>query len=221
MTTAIHSLTTDDSGTTHGLSWNGRHQVSKPHLLMLVTEDFYFRSHRLELARAARDAGMKVSIVTLTQDNGKWINDEGFKYFPIPFVKGTSRRHPLQELAAIVKLAHLYRRERPDIVHHVALMPILYGSWAARLASVPAVVNAFAGLGSTCIADGWRWKIVRGALKASLGNSRVVVQNKEDCEQLIREGIITRDQAVIIRGVGVDLSAFSPVAEVNGIPVII
>jgi glycosyltransferase involved in cell wall biosynthesis len=189
--------------------------------MMLVTEDFYFRSHRLELARAARDAGMKVSIITLAQDNGKWINDEGFKYFPIPFVKGTSRRRPVQELAAIVKLAHLYRRERPDIVHHVALMPIIYGSWAARLARVPAVLNAFAGLGSTCIEGGWRWKIIRGALKASLRNSRVVVQNTDDCEQLIREKITTRDKAVIIRGVGVDLSAFSPVAESSGIPVII
>ena len=221
MTTAIHPSATDDFGTTSGLTWNGRHQVSKPHLMMLVTEDFYFRSHRLELARAARDAGMKVSIVTLAQDNGKWINDEGFNYFPIPFVKGRSRRQPLREMAAIVKLAHLYRRERPNIVHHVALMPIIYGSWAARLARIPAVLNAFAGLGSTCIADGWRWKIVRAALKASLRNSCVVIQNTDDCEQLIRERIITRDQAVIIRGVGVDLSAFSPVAEVNGIPVII
>jgi glycosyltransferase involved in cell wall biosynthesis len=100
-------------------------------------------------------------------------------------------------------------------------MPIIYGSWAARLARVPAVLNAFAGLGSTCIADGWRWKIIRGALKASLRNSRVVVQNTEDCEQLIRERIVMRDKAVIIRGVGVDLSTFSPVAESSGIPVIV
>jgi glycosyltransferase involved in cell wall biosynthesis len=100
-------------------------------------------------------------------------------------------------------------------------MPILYGSWAARLAGVQAVVNAFAGLGSIFLADGWRWPIVRVALKAGLRNSRIVLQNKDDCEQLIRERIITQEQATIIRGVGVDLSAFKPVPESKGIPIII
>ena len=220
MSIAIQTPATHSTKATPGLTWNGRYQVSKPHLLLLITEDWYFRSHRLDLARAARDAGMKVSVATLAQDNGKWIKDEGFKYVPIPFVKG-SRLHPLAPLSAVIKLAHLYRQEQPDIVHHVALMPIVYGSWAARLAGIPAVVNAFAGLGSTFIADGWRWPIVRVALKASLRNSRIVVQNKEDCEQLIRERIIARAQATIICGVGVDLSAFKPVAEPEGIPIII
>ena len=220
MSTAVQTPATDYRESTHGLKWNERYQVSKPHLLLLITEDWYFRSHRLDLARAARDAGMKVSVATLTQDNGKWIKDEGFNYLPIPFVKD-SRRHPLGVLSAVIKLAHLYRRERPDIVHHVALMPILYGSWAARLARVPAVVNAFAGLGSIFLAAGWRWPIVRVALKAGLRNSRIVLQNKDDCEQLIRERIITQAQAIIIRGVGVDLSAFRPVAESKGIPIII
>jgi len=163
---------------------------------------------------------MKVSVATLTQDNGKWIKEEGLNYLPIPFVK-ESRRQPLGVLSAVIRLAHLYRRERPDIVHHVALMPILYGSWAARLASVPAVVNAFAGLGSIFLADGWRWPIVRVGLKAGLRNSRIVLQNEDDREQLIRERIITSDQAIIIRGVGVDLSVFRPVAESKGIPIII
>jgi glycosyltransferase involved in cell wall biosynthesis len=217
MNTALPNTAIGYPRSTHGSSWNGRHQVSKPHLLLLITEDWYFRSHRLDLARAARDAGMEVSIATLTQDNGKWIMDEGFRYLPIPFVKG-SRLHPLGPVSAVIKLAHLYRREKPDIVHHVALMPILYGSWAARLAGVPAVVNAFAGLGSTFIADGWRWPIIRVALKASLRNSRIVVQNQEDCEQLIREKIIA--QATIICGVGVDPSTFRPVAEPTGTPII-
>jgi hypothetical protein len=113
--------------------------------MFLITEDSYFWTHRLDLARAARDAGMDVHIVTRVRDHGKRITDEGFTLVPIPFVR--SGRQPFGELLAVLKLARLYRRLKPDLVHHVAMKPILYGSWAARLAGVPAVVNAFAGLG--------------------------------------------------------------------------
>jgi glycosyltransferase involved in cell wall biosynthesis len=95
------------------------------------------------------------------------------------------------------------------------------------MAGIPAVVNAFAGLGSLFIADGWRWEIACAALKAGLRgarhlrNARHVLQNEEDCERLIQERIITRDQAVIIRGVGVDLSVFRPTTEPKGIPIVI
>lgn len=51
--------------------------------------------------------------------------------------------NPLRELFVIMRLAALYRRERPDIVHHVALKPVLYGAIAARVANVKGVVNAF------------------------------------------------------------------------------
>ena len=224
MSTDIQVRTTDDPETIQSSAWKRRWQGAKPHLLFLITEDWYFRSHRLDLAREARDSGMKVSIVTLAEDNGKWINEEGFEFLPIPFVKGG--RNPVRELLAVLKLAQLYRRERPDIVHHVAMKPILYGSWAARLAKVPAVVNAFGGLGFVFVADSWRSRLLRFGIKASLRyalglpNSRVICQTSENCERLIREKVVKGDQTVIIRGVGVDITTFRPRAESIGVPII-
>src|SRR5438094_9759650 len=118
-----------------------------PRLLFLITEDWYFWSHRLELARAARSAGWDVSIGTRVRDHGKRIEDEGFHLHPLRLVR--SSRHPVRELLAIFELVRLYRRVRPDVVHHVALKPILYGSVAARVSRVPAGGNGFARLGST------------------------------------------------------------------------
>jgi glycosyltransferase involved in cell wall biosynthesis len=223
MSNSIESLPIDDGPP---VRWKGKIGKSKPRLLLLVTEDWYFRSHRLDLARAARDAGMQVSIVTLAEDNGKWITDEGFKYIPIPFVKGG--RNPLRELFAVIQLVRLYRRERPDIVHHVAMKPILYGSWAARLTKVPAVVNAFGGLGFVFVAKtSYLMRLMRigikAALRFSLGfpNSRVILQITENRDRLVRETIVRRDRTVIIRGVGVDLTTFTPQPEVSGVPVVI
>ena len=225
MSNAIHLPATGSLEPAQIKGRNGRFQVSKPRLLLLITEDWYFRSHRLDLARAARDAGMEVLITTLAQDDGKWIEKEGFKYIPIPFLK--KGRHPLRELVAVIKLANLYRREKPHIVHHVAMKPILYGSWAARLAKVPAVVNAFGGLGFVFVASTWRSHLMRtgikGALRFALGlsNSRVILQNNENCDELIRQKIIRRNQVVIIRGAGVDTDTFYPRHERPGVAIVL
>lgn len=193
---------------------------ARPRLLFLITEDWYFWSHRLDLARAARDAGFEVLVATRVQDHGTRIEQEGFKLLPIRMIRRS--RHPLRELAAVMELAGLYRRERPDIVHHVAMKPILYGSVAARLARVPAVVNAFAGLGYVFITPG-RWAgcvrfLIGKALRWTLALpcARVVVQNAEDGEQLVRDGIVPPGRAVVIRGSGVDPAVFTPSLESAG-----
>ena len=105
---------------------------------------------------------------------------------------------------------------RPDVVHHVALKPILYGSVGARSARVPAAVNGFAGLGYTFIESGRRKGVLRFVMgKAlrwalTLPNSRVVFQNAEDAGELVDAGIVRPHQVQIIRGVGVDTDKFSP-----------
>ena len=114
---------------------------TRPRLLLLITEDWYFWSHRLDVARAARDAGFDVMIATRVTDHGERIQREGFRLFPISLVRQS--RNPFVELVAVLELVSLYRRERPAIVHHVALKPILYGSLAAWISGVPEVVNAF------------------------------------------------------------------------------
>ena len=72
-----------------------------PKLLFVVTEDWYFWSHRLDLARAAAQAGFDVSIATRVTDHGERIQGEGFWLFPI----GLSRRsrNPFVELAAVLE----------------------------------------------------------------------------------------------------------------------
>jgi glycosyltransferase involved in cell wall biosynthesis len=199
--------------------------VAKPRLLFVVTEDWVFWTYRLDLARAAHAAGWEVLVATRVQDFGKRIEDEGFRLFPVPFRRGG--RHPWGELRSLFELVRVYRCVQPDLVYHAALKPVLYGSWAARRAGVPAVVNVFAGLGYVFMASG-RWAaflrtIVGWALRPTLAlpHSRAVFYNREDRDQFVLGGIIRKDQAVIIRGSGVDVEKFAPVPEKEGDPVIV
>ena len=221
-----HSGSKNDLVTGSSAVLKGATAAGKPRLFLLITEDSYFWTHRLDLARAARDAGMDVHIVTRVRDHGKRITDEGFTLVPIPFVR--SGRQPFGELLAVLKLARLYRRLKPDLVHHVAMKPILYGSWAARLAGVPAVVNAFAGLGYVFIEQNWKARLLRAGVKIgmrsalALSNARVILQNDADCNRLIHEKVVRREQVAMIRGAGVDLQAFHPEPEeAREIPVIV
>ena len=115
-------------------------------------------------------------------------------------------------MAAVIEIIRVYHRERPDIVHHVAMKPVLYGSLAARLTRVPAVVNAFGGLGFVFTAKSWMARFLYFFIKIALRwilklpNSRLILQNKEDCRELVRSGIVSKSQVVIIRGMGVDIA---------------
>lgn len=196
-----------------------------PRILFLVTEDWYFCSHRLELARAARAAGFAVTVVTRVQAHADVIQREGFKLVPIALERRGS--NPLKELKAIMQLARIYRSEQPDIVHHVALKPVLYGSVAARLAGVPHMVNALAGLGFVFSSERPLARLLRPLVKAAFRlllnrrDSRVILQNRDDLALLTGSGVLAPGRVVVIRGSGVDLERYAPLPEAPGIPVVL
>jgi glycosyltransferase involved in cell wall biosynthesis len=196
----------------------------RPKLLFLVTEDWYFWSHRLPVARAARDAGFDVLIATRVQAHGERIAEERFKLRPLAWrrrgdgIVGAAR--------AIAAIARLYRAERPEIVHHVALKPVLFGTLARALAfrgapEAPAVIDAVMGLGSGFSAKGivarLRRHLLSLALRLATGltGSTVVVQNPEDGATLAALGIRC-SRISLISGSGVDIGHFAPLPMPDG-----
>jgi glycosyltransferase involved in cell wall biosynthesis len=186
---------------------------NRPKLLFIVTEDWYFVSHRLLLAVEARAAGYDVAVATRVRQHAETIRRAGIRV--IPFELSRRIGNPLFELMGLL---FLYRRERPDIIHHVALKPIFLGGLAVRLAGFPAQVNAVAGLGWLFISRSRvarllisliRWVLAR---LLSAPRCRVIVQNPDDAELLTKSGV-KETHLRMIRGVGVDTSEFSPSPE--------
>lgn len=198
-------------------------RAPRPRLLYLVTEDWSFLSHRLAVARGARDAGFEVIVATRVREHGDLIRNEGFRLVPISLQRGG--RNPLRDAAAVFELARIYAREKPDLVHHVALKPVLYGSLAAGIAGIPAVVNALTGLGYVFLSDDVAARVLRvgvGMLLRFLLNrpgSRLLLQNEDDARLLVAEGIARPETIVIIRGSGIDVARFRPGPEAPGVPV--
>jgi glycosyltransferase involved in cell wall biosynthesis len=180
----------------------------KRKLLFVVTEDWYFVSHRLSLAVAACEAGYDVAVATRVKQYEEMIRKAGIRV--IPFELSRRFGNPILEL---IDLFFLYYRECPDIVHHVALKPVFLGGLAARLAGLPAQVNAVAGLGWLFISRSrlarWlspliRWILVR---LLSAPRCRVIVQNPDDAKLLKKAGV-KEFNLRMIRGAGVDTTEF-------------
>jgi len=192
-------------------------------VLFLVTEDWYFLSHRLPIARAVRDAGGTVVVATRTGDAAQRVRDEGFRLCPLNIDRSTL--NPLHDLGTLRALTRLYSEVRPDIVHHVAIKPTLYGSIAAARAGVPAVVNAVTGLGFLFISQGPVAAVLRPLLKRAYRalfnrpNSRLILQNEDDQQFFANDVGVALERTVIIRGSGVDTSVFRPTPEPSGMPV--
>jgi len=189
--------------------------VAAPKLLFLVTEDWYFCSHRLPVARAAREAGFAVAVATRVRDHGEQIRSEGFALHAL----GWKRRGDgiVGGLRALWEIVCLYRRERPAILYHVALKPVLFGGIAARLAfwgrRKPPVIAAVMGLGASAAAP-WRKRALGWALRLTAGET-VIVQNPEDGVALASFGFDPA-RIALVRGSGVDTEHFAALPDPEG-----
>ncbi len=179
-------------------------------LFIIVNVDWFFLSHRLPVALAAQKAGWDVTIVTADTGKLKDIEAKGLKTINLPMSR--SGKNLLEELSTLNFLRKLYKREKPDVVHHVGMKTILWGTLAAKFAKVNGVVNAISGLGGFFAEDnkGLMAKLMPKVLKFSHDRKNLlcIFQNNEDKGLYVSNKIIKEDQARYIKGSGGDLKEF-------------
>ena len=191
----------------------------QPRLLFVAGDDGFFFYHLMPIARAARDAGFDVAVACPVATHSAAICAEGIRVLPLPIARG--RVSPVADLRTLSALMRTCRAERPDIVHAVAMKPVLYGAAAARLAGVPAVVGALMGLGYVFTSRDIKARLLRPLLRRALRwalsgrRSTCIVQNPDDGVFLTGLGVARRG-ILVIRGCGVDTSRFAPSPEPEG-----
>ena len=179
-------------------------------LFIVVNVDWFFLSHRKDIAIAAQQAGWDVTIVTADTGKLKEIEAIGLKTINLPMSR--SGMNIREEIGTLKFLYKLYKEERPDVVHHVGMKTILWGTLAARFTKVNGVVNAISGLGGFFAEDnkGFLAKVMPKVLKFSHNRNNLlcIFQNNEDKGLYVKNGIIKEKQARYIKGSGVHLDEF-------------
>jgi glycosyltransferase involved in cell wall biosynthesis len=183
-------------------------------ILLVVNKDWYFLSHRLPLAVSLRDAGAQVTIAAGATGRETEIMRHGFQFRPLTFDRGGI--NPFRELRTIADLYRVIRIEKPEIVHNIAIKATLYGSIAARLAGVKAIVNTVTGLGflftaTTGFGAALRWLVspfFRLACRAK--KVHFIFFNDDDRETFFQLGFTTEAASTVIPGSGVEIESFPP-----------
>jgi len=194
-------------------------------LLFLVNVDWFFISHRLPIAIAARKHGYEVHIATGITNKQTELESYGFIVHSLPISRGKTSIS--NEMSALWKIIQTFKQIKPDLLHLVTIKPVLYGGLAAHFCQTKGVVAAISGLGYVFTTTGKtstirRWLIsfiYRLALKHP--HLKVIFQNHDDQKLLSNAAKLAYTQSVIIPGSGVDLSTFAVHPEPLDPPVVV
>lgn len=187
-------------------------------ILYLVSEDWFFCSHFLPMARAAKAMGLAVSVGTRLRQDGGRIEAEGFQPVSIEAERGSLG--PLEILRGAWRMAQAIRAEQPDIVHCISIRTVLIGGLVAKLLGVPRIVLAPTGLGHVWIDDGLKARLVRGVTRFVVGKllrgarTHFLFENADDPREF---GLDPHGSEVtLVGGAGVDPTAFALLPEPAG-----
>lgn len=182
------------------------------HLAFVVTEDWFFASHFLPMARAAREIGLGVTVIARVREHRAAIEATGARLVALE-----AERRSLDPIAAgdaAGRLAATLKALRPDIVHCIALRPVLLGGAACLLAGIDRRVYAPTGLGflgarQDLVGRGAR-ATIRALLKGPLRSrgTRFLFENPDDPRLLGLDPDGSR--VTLVGGAGIDPDRFTP-----------
>lgn len=203
-------------------------------LLFLIAEDSYFCTHRLNLGIAALKVGFEVAVATRCKKHAERIQAAGITVFNLKYFK-RSGLNPFSQVRALKELYTIYKTYAPDVVHHVAMKPVLFGSLLAFICKTSKIINAFGGLGylftdskptsnpfasikKNCL----RFFVCR-LLKwlHQQSNTTIILQNTDDINTFLAATNIDPKKIRLIQGSGVDLQCFpaQPVPDTQPIQI--
>ncbi len=187
-------------------------------LLIVVNEDRFFLSHRKDIALRARQEGYDVTVVCKDTGQHGVIKAMGLPVIELPV--NPTGMSLMEELRTFRFLCKLYKREKPDLVHHVGLKNILWGGLAARYRKIHGVVNAVSGLG--VLFSGYKPSLLASAILRVMAYAsnrprvKAIFQNPEDQSLFIMKDVVRVDQCEFIKGSGVSLREYGFVPEPEG-----
>ena len=197
---------------------SGAKSFSRRRILFLVTEDWYFCSHRLELARGLARDGWQIQVGCRVQRHRRAMEKEGFQVYPIKFARESLS--PLRAWSEVAEIRKVILRAKPDLIVAVALRPVLFTFLALGFSKVP-LINLIAGMGSLFSGRsmGWKDRLASLAVKIILSKvvrremTRTLVQNRFDGKTLAALTGFSAERFKVLPGTGIDESYWKPSPE--------
>lgn len=198
----------------------------KTKCLMVLNDLDWFWSHRLPLAKAILEKGydLHLAVAGAESDEGVWTL--GITPHDLPVVARSM--NPLAHLESFWTIAKILRREKPDIVHAITIRCAFYTALVNLFAGRFPAVYTIAGTGPLFSGQSAKVKIIRAGVVTLMRivfrrpAVRIIFQNNDDKNLLLKSGAVAESQLCVIRGSGVDVTQFAATKlPVTDVPVVL
>jgi glycosyltransferase involved in cell wall biosynthesis len=192
-------------------------------IMLCVTEDWFALSHfqpliRMLVARADR-------VLVVARSSGRFAEIAALGAATLDFDYHRSSLDPRREIQSARRLARVIAEFKPDVLHLVAMKPIVLGGLAVRLAAVAHVVLHLTGLGFLGITETPKVRLVRWIVLKHIAatmrrpGSWLLVENAEDLAYLEAGGVHPGARHTILGGAGIDPALFPSQPDPDNTPV--
>lgn len=181
-------------------------------ILLVISEDWFALSHFQPLIRTLLEIAKDV--VVATRSSGRFAEIDALGARVRDFDIRRSSLNPMEQSRTVSRLAGLIKEEAPDVLHVVAMQPMVISSLAARLAPRTSIVMHLTGLGFIGISAGPAARVIRPfAVRALSGilkrpDSWLIVENPEDHRFLAVRGVNAENRVTVVPGAGIDPEHF-------------
>lgn len=175
-------------------------------ILFNVNSTDFFISHRLEIAKNAIQQGYRVVVVGDKKS-------EIFEPLGIQSEEIKIKRSDiglLGNIELIYQYRKIYKKHQPDLIHHITLKPIIFGSIAVKFYRNRAkIINAVSGLGVNFANQNWVSLVIKTLLKFSVNpNHHFIFQNESD-RDIFKSLNLLQTNYILTYGSGVNKKIFT------------
>lgn len=192
-------------------------------VLMVINIDWLYIMHRICIAKEALKENYQVVVATNDTGRSNEIKKEGIGFVDLKMSR--SGINFFVEIKLVIKMFVLYYRTKPDMVYHVTMKPVIYGSIISRTLNIK-TLNAISGLGYNFTEGrkGFAQFVMTKLMQLGFNSKNVelLFENKEDYQELKDLGVVSKKNKVsFTKGVGTDLAQFKPFIRAENEKVIV
>ncbi|WP_223428209.1 glycosyltransferase family 4 protein [Tateyamaria pelophila] len=176
-------------------------------ILLSVNAAWNIWNFRRPVVEALIADGHRVTVLAPRDDSVTKLENLGCRFLPLDMsVKGLN---PLQDLKLFHRFKRIFRTEQPDVILSYTIKNNIFGAMAASKLNIPFIPNV-TGLGTAFLSGGVLQKIAESLYRKAFSPlSTIFFQNEDDRGLFIDRRLVTRDQAQLLPGSGIDLERFA------------
>ena len=183
-------------------------------ILFTVNVDWFFLSHRLNLATEALKKGYEVHLASSFTHHKSHIESLGIHVHDLNISRGNTSIHNV--LLSLISIFKIVRLTSPDIIHAITLKVSILSAIASVFHRRTGLIIAISGLGYMYTEKSFVNTMKKGIiyfffqLLATRSNLKVIFQNRFDMNELTKSNKVLLNKATLIHGSGVDLDKYCP-----------